>query len=44
MHDKIIQEFKNRIGTKCNKIYIEYPYYDKDYLSTYYIYDLPIFV
>ncbi|MDR3585284.1 MAG: hypothetical protein P4L59_08175 [Desulfosporosinus sp.] len=38
LHEHFINEFKQRIGLKVNKIIIEYPYYDKDYLSTYYIY------
>lgn len=37
IHEHFIEEFKKRIGIKANKIYIEYPYYDNDYLSTYYI-------
>lgn len=32
----IINMFKQKIGTKCSAIIIEYPYYEKDYLSTYY--------
>lgn len=32
-----IEELKYYIGLKCNKILIENPYSDKDYLSTYYI-------
>lgn len=28
---------KYYIGLKCNLILVEYPYSDKDYLSTYYI-------
>ncbi len=27
----------NGIGLKCNKIQVEYPYYDNDYLSVYYL-------
>ncbi|MFL0194409.1 hypothetical protein ACJDU8_02295 [Clostridium sp. WILCCON 0269] len=36
IHIRFIKELKGRIGCNCNKIYIEYPYYDSDYLSTYY--------
>lgn len=35
---KAIEMIKNLIGTKCSYILIEDPYYDKDYLSTFYIY------
>lgn len=37
-HSFFIEEIKNRIGIKCSDLVIEYPYYDKDYLSTYYSY------
>lgn len=33
---KIVSILKEKIGTKCAVILIEYPYYEKDYLSTYY--------
>lgn len=36
IHIRFINELKNRIGCNCNRILIEYPYYDSDYLSTYY--------
>lgn len=36
IHRRVIYELKKRIGLKCTTILIEYPYYDKDYLSTYY--------
>lgn len=35
--DKIILFLKNNIGTSIEKVVIEYPYYDRDYLSTFYI-------
>lgn len=38
LHKKFIEELKSRVGLKVNKILIEYPYYDKDYLSTYYLF------
>ncbi|MHB1316196.1 MAG: hypothetical protein ACYCX2_12095 [Christensenellales bacterium] len=37
-HNKMLEELKNRIGIKINKIIIEYPYYDSDYLSTFYLF------
>lgn len=43
IHNRVIKEFKERIGLKCDKILIEYPYYDKDYLSTYYSYYSKLF-
>ena len=33
---EVIKCLKKYIGTKCDKVKIEYPYYDSDYLSTYY--------
>lgn len=33
---QVIFRLKKFIGTKCDTIIIEYPYYDSDYLSTYY--------
>lgn len=38
INPKVIDELKERIGLRCNKIYVEYPYYDGDYLSSYYIF------
>lgn len=35
--DDVIEKLKKYLGTRCDKIEIEYPYYDGDYLSTYYI-------
>ncbi len=35
---KAIDEMKERIGKKCARILIEFPYYDSEYLSSYYIY------
>lgn len=35
-HQKFIEELKSRIGNKSDLLIVEYPYYDKDYLSTYY--------
>lgn len=32
-----VEKLKNNISTQCRKLVIEYPYHDKDYLSTYYI-------
>lgn len=34
----VIMEIKTVIGTRCKSIIIEYPYYESDYLSTYYIF------
>lgn len=34
--DKVIYCLKKYIGRKCDTIQVEYPYYDSDYLSTYY--------
>lgn len=33
----VIQVLKKSLGTRCDEIMIEYPYYDEDYLSAYYI-------
>ncbi len=38
IHIRIINELKDRIGTKVTRLLIEYPYYDSDYLSTYYLF------
>ena len=35
--DDVIDTLKKYLGQKCDKIIVEYPYYDRDYLSTYYI-------
>ncbi len=35
--DDTIQKLKKYLGTRCDEINVEYPYYDGDYLSTYYI-------
>lgn len=35
--DDTIQRLKVYLGIKCDEILVEYPYYDGDYLSTYYI-------
>lgn len=32
----VIERLRNYVGLKCDTITIEYPYYDSDYLSTYY--------
>lgn len=36
--DFIISELKKNLGTKCKSVVVENPYYDGDYLSTYYIF------
>lgn len=36
--DQTVQTLKSFLGLKCDRIIIEYPYHDKDYLSTYYSY------
>ena len=36
--DKVIDTLKKFLGTNCNRIVVEYPYHDKDFLSTYYCY------
>lgn len=35
--DEVIDALKNGLALHCNKIMVEYPYYDSDYLSTFYI-------
>ena len=35
--DEVINTLKKFLGTNCDEILIEFPYYDSDYLSTYYI-------
>lgn len=35
-NELFIKELQERVGLKCNCLLIEYPYYDADYLSTYY--------
>ena len=37
INEETIAELKNYVGLKCDKIIVENPYADKDYLSTYYI-------
>ena len=34
--NQMIDVLAKKIGTKCDTIVVEYPYYDKDYLSAYY--------
>lgn len=34
--EEVVECLKKYIGLKCDSILIEYPYYEKDYLSTYY--------
>lgn len=36
INKKVVESIKEYIGTKCKALLIEYPYYEKDYLSTYY--------
>lgn len=36
--DYVVETLKRFVGTSCNKIVVEYPYHDKDFLSTYYCY------
>lgn len=36
INTEVISDLKKYIGTKCKVLLIEYPYYEKDYLSTYY--------
>lgn len=38
LHQTISVEIKERIGLKANQVIVEYPYYDLDYLSTYYLF------
>lgn len=33
---KWIEELKNKVGLKCTNLWLEYPYYDSEYLSSYY--------
>lgn len=33
----VIKRLQNYLGLRCDEIRVEYPYYDSDYLSTYYI-------
>lgn len=35
--DDVIDRLKCYLGNNCDEIQVEYPYYDEDYLSTYYI-------
>lgn len=35
---EVISSLKRYIGTSCDRVIIEYPYYDSDYLSTYYLF------
>lgn len=35
--DEVIDTLKKFLGANCDEILIEFPYYDSDYLSTYYI-------
>lgn len=37
LDDDVVSKMKKYIGVRCNRIIIEFPYYDRDYLSTYYI-------
>ena len=37
INHETVNEIKQYIGLKCNKIIVENPYADKDYLSTFYI-------
>lgn len=36
--EKTIEFLKKYIGSRCNKILVEYPYSDRDYLSSVYVY------
>ena len=36
--DKVIEILKKFVNIKCDKLLVEYPYYDSDYLSNYYSY------
>lgn len=36
--EDLIEQLKRYIGLSCRKILIEYPYYERDYLSSYYIF------
>ena len=35
--EEVINRLKKYLGMHCDEIKVEYPYYDRDYLSTYYI-------
>lgn len=35
---KWVEQLKQCIGVRCKKLLIEYPYYDSEYLSSYYQY------
>lgn len=37
LDDVVITKLKKYLGERCKKIVVEYPYCEKDYLSTYYI-------
>lgn len=34
--EEVVWSLKENIGEKCEVLLVEYPYYEKDYLSTYY--------
>lgn len=34
----LIQKLSRHLGLQCKKVIVEYPYYDSDYLSSYYIF------
>lgn len=36
--EQAVDTLKKFLGTNCNRIVVEYPYHDKDFLSTYYCY------
>lgn len=36
--DDLIEQLVNHIGIQCKKVSIEFPYYENDYLSSYYIF------
>jgi len=36
--EQAVDTLKKFLGIKCNRIVVEYPYHDKDFLSTYYCY------
>lgn len=36
--DKAVDMIKKLVGDKCDRVMVEFPYYEKDYLSTFYIY------
>lgn len=37
INKEVIECLKKYVGTKCDMVKVEYPYYDSDYLSTYYL-------